>query len=292
MKKIYLIAGICLGLGGIVLTAGLLGGGCKDRRVVDEKTVTEGFTKVSVDVKAGEITVLPSIDGSCRLEQRGTKQRYFSASVVEGTLTVVETDTRKWYEHVGIFFDEVEAVLYLPDQSYAELSIRSLSGDIEVGQVRVDDLFAKASSGDVGISNAQAKTISAQTDSGEIDLERITAQESVRIRSQSGDVEMIAVQSEGSVEVQTSSVGIDMEQVISVGQTKVTSSSGGVEFSRCDGGSYDVQTSSGSVKGSILTAKVFQAQTNSGRVRVPTTTTGGVFKVKTSSGNISLVVSG
>ena len=86
---------------------------------------------------------------------------------------------------------------------------------------------------------------------------------------------------------------------ISTGKTKLTNvlvttdftlngSTGDVLFDSFDALNIYVDITTGDVKGTILTEKIFNAKSGTGKVNVPETYSGGVCKVRTSTGNIIL----
>jgi hypothetical protein len=54
----------------------------------------------------------------------------------------------------------------------------------------------------------------------------------------------------------------------------------------------NIETSTGSVKGTILTPKIFMIRSDTGKINVPETTTGGICRIRTSTGNISITIKG
>lgn len=50
----------------------------------------------------------------------------------EGTLSVVVTDTRKWYEYIGIDFGKTKITVYIPAGDYGALSVKTDTGNIKL----------------------------------------------------------------------------------------------------------------------------------------------------------------
>ena len=67
-------------------------------------------------------------------------------------------------------------------------------------------------------------------------------------------------------------------------------STGDVEFERCDAAELQIETDTGSVTGSLRSEKVFIAQSDSGRVKVPETASGGICRITTDTGRISIEI--
>ncbi len=280
-----------MGLGGLLLAIGGICGGCEGQKSIkDTHTVTESFSDIRIKASAGEVRILPSLDGTCRVDVAGIEKNFFSVAVVDGVLTVTEEDTRKWYEYIGIYTAEVEACVYLPDFAYTSLTADVNSGDVEVGQVCVESVKIDGSSGEIEISGWSGTSLEASTSSGEIELTNVQG-DRVAVDSNGGDID-VENTTAGSFVAGSGSGKISLENVLTEGETRIESNSGSVRLTACDGASYTIKTSSGSVKGSVRTAKIFIPKSNSGRIDVPKSTTGGVFDVQTSSGNISIKILG
>ena len=63
---------------------------------------------------------------------------------------------------------------------------------------------------------------------------------------------------------------------------------GDIKFDQCDALNIFVETTTGSVKGTIMTSKIFNCQSTSGSVHYPDTYTGGICKIKTTTGTINI----
>ena len=57
-------------------------------------------------------------------------------------------------------------------------------------------------------------------------------------------------------------------------------------FDKIDAANLEINVGTGSVRGTLLSSKVFITKTSTGDENVPETTTGGVCKVTTSTGDI------
>ena len=58
------------------------------------------------------------------------------------------------------------------------------------------------------------------------------------------------------------------------------------EFDKLDAENLEIETGTGDVRGTLLSSKIFMVKTSTGDIDVPETTTGGICKVKTSTGEV------
>ena len=70
----------------------------------------------------------------------------------------------------------------------------------------------------------------------------------------------------------------------------LASSTGDVDLIDSDSDTFDIETSTGHVKGTILTTKIFDAKSDTGKVDVPLSGTGGLCKIRTSTGSIEIKI--
>ncbi len=292
MKKWIWIAGGLLGAGLVIGSIGLAVSGGDFSKISVLKRVTkreevDAFHSIRVDVGASDVRILPATDGKYGVYLQESDLLYHQVEVVEGVLTIEEKDVRKWYQHIGFSFVEMEVTVYLPTAEYSSWEIKTQSGDIESFTGANDaDVKLRASSGEISVENGEYKTLSASASSGEIEIKSVSA-EHISVKARSGDADLENVICENLV-VDLTSGDIDLENVRVSGESNLCTSSGDVELSACDSGSYVIETGSGNVRGSIVTAKVFDVKTGSGSVRVPASAGDGTCKIRTGSGNVRL----
>ncbi len=308
------VAGILLAIGLVIGGVGLLiakGDFSKISNLkATKRTVeVEPFTSLSVEAYSSDVKLLPSADGKGRVELKESDLLYHTVDVVDGALTVKEKDTRKWYQCIGFSFAEMEVTVYLPEGEYSALQVSTASGDIYLSACGSNaKVSLKASSGEITVKDTALQSLTAKVSSGEAEFKSLTVAENIAVELSSGDLELrdtsckalTAATNSGEVEigavrcdrvdVSVSSGNVRLKDVISTGESKLRASSGNIRLTACDAGSYDLKTGSGNIKGSVLTEKSFDAQAGSGSVKVPTGTSGGVCKARTSSGDIHLTL--
>lgn len=94
--------------------------------------ISETFTDIVIDVYTADIHFLPASDGRCKIVCWEEEKVKHSAKVQNGTLVLDTVDTRKWYDYIGMSFEDAELTIYLPEAQYKSLDIKSDIGDVEM----------------------------------------------------------------------------------------------------------------------------------------------------------------
>lgn len=311
-KKITIVAAAITVAAGLIISFGAMCAMGFDFRkmntvsfTVNTYQVDEDFSGISVEGAESDIRLLPSEDGSCRVVCNESDKIYHSVSVKDGVLTVTRTDTRKWYEHIGIYWGRMEITVYLPGNEYESVYVKSLSGNITVpkdftfgdadirntsGNVNFsadvkNGLSAETVSGDVYVVNTAPKDLSVKSTSGDVKLSSVKTGGELKIKTVSGDIELGGAECQ-NITAESTSGDTEFSMAYASEKISIQSVSGEVELHGCDGDSVWIKTVSGDVSGSFLTEKVFITDTQSGDVEVPVSSTGGKCEIKTTSGDI------
>ncbi|MBP3371708.1 MAG: DUF4097 family beta strand repeat protein [Clostridia bacterium] len=193
----------------------------------------------------------------------------------------------------GFTFDEVNlhtgsGNVFAANMHAENLFVDANSGKIELYNLNVENIMQlEASSGNITLSNVNSNgKIEAEVSSGRITCDTMTVAGTMDFSASSGNTELRNVQADGGIRAESNSGKIEFTNVITEGPMDLSTSSGSIVLEDCDAGELDISTSSGSVKGHLLTDKVFVCDTGSGSIHVPTSTTGGVCRIKTGSGSI------
>lgn len=277
--------------------------------VTNTHMIEETFENIRIDGAECDIRFVLTTDGSKVVCTEGDKI-YHTVEVANDTLTIQRIDSRKWYEHIGIYWGKMEIVVYLPKNEYETLFAKSLSGNIEIsdefsfndvqisntsGNVRClasakDELTIKTVSGDLYVGDTISKSIDLQSTSGNVIVLSAKTEADFKVNTVSGDIELTDVECENST-ADTTSGSVNFSNVISSDTMNIKSVSGNINLVDSDADSLSIKTTSGDVSGSLLTEKIFITDTESGVVDVPISTNGGKCEIKTTSGNIEFSIS-
>ena len=169
-------------------------------------------------------------------------------------------------------------------------SITVSTGNVTVsGGEFTGDIAVKVSTGDCIISNLSCKNLTSQGTTGSIRAENVTVSENTNIERSTGKTELCNLVCRDITSVADTG-DLYMSSVIASGSLSIERSTGDVEFDGCDAGEIHVKTDTGSVEGTLLTDKIFIAKSSTGDIEVPETTSGGVCKIETSTGDIEISI--
>ena len=296
--KIWSIIAASLMLVGIIIFSGvmtMLNWDFKKLSTVRYETnsyeIGESYANISIKTSTADITVLPSEDGTTRVvcyEQINIKH---SVSVKDDTLCIEVKDTRKWYEYIGINFGFSQKVtVYLPRGDYGNLTVNLSTGDTRVADnFNFDSINISASTGDISVNNTTANSIWIKTTTGDIALSNINCQGEITTSLSTGDVMMSNVNC-GTVTSNGSTGDLRMSEVIANNKIYITRSTGDITLGKCDANEIYIKVSTGNVTGTLLSDKIFIATTDTGNVSVPHSGNGGRCEIRSSTGDITIMV--
>jgi len=269
-----------------------------------EYICAEPVTAVKVIDGDQDIEILPSTDGTCRIEYMYGEYDNYDISLEDGLLTV-EMDEKF---HFGLFGFDRTIRIYLPEGEYESLTVDSSSGDILVTGCSASIIALDAASGDISAINCSAANFGLSASSGEIcvkdcdavyneisatsgdiDVQGMTAAEKLTVESASGDIE-IKCSSASAVEVSAASGDVEADDITAAGQLVIDTASGDVSFMRADAGSIYVNAASGDVYGSVVKPMLYEAHAASGNVDIPVPMRdAGICRIETASGDITII---
>lgn len=315
-KKVAIIVAVVMIVAGLAVSAGALFMLDFDFTklntisfVTNTYEIDEEISSISVNGAECDVRILPSEDGSCKVVCQESDKISHTIDVENNELVVERHDNRKWYEHIGVYWGEMEIAIYIPQGEYDDLYAKNLSGDIVIpegfsfesaevqstsGSVRFladvsGELSAQSTSGDVYIANASPTKLKATSTSGDVTIDHVTVQGSVIVKVVSGDMKLSGIRCE-SVTVNATSGDIDFSDVVTTDSIQAENVSGDIDLHMCDGASLWLKTSSGDVSGTLLTEKMFLTDTSSGDVDVPRSASGGECEIITVSGDIEFEI--
>lgn len=271
--------------------------------------VSEDFSKISIDVVTDNVEFVPSTDESCHVECQEAEKIKHTATVVDGTLVIDTVDTRRWYEHFGIFSFAPKMTVYLPKTEYTLLTV-----DTDTGYVKIPSGFTfesidlKGDTGSVECSANVTKNVKIELATGHMDITGCNP-ENMRLSAATGRIGISSSKVLGTIEVDTDTGSIHLKDTtakdcriesdtgkitlvntIASESFSIKNSTGSVIFEDSDASEIYVKTSTGSVKGTLLSEKIFITKTSTGSVEVPASTKGGRCEITTDTGSIKISI--
>ena len=314
--KIWLIVAaslVMLGLlifcGTIIMIKGDFGMLGTSKLEENRYNVNEDFESIAVDSDTADITFAPSEDGECRVVCLDRKNAKHSVKVTDGVLTIKIEDTRKWYEHIGISFNNSSITVYLPKTEYSSLSVSENTGDVYIpSNFKLEEIKVRTSTGDVGCYASVSGNVDIRTSTGKINIDGISVN-NLTLSVSTGNITASSVKCKGDINITVSTgktrlTNVSCKNLISDGDTgdmimknviasedfSIERDTGDVKIESCDAKNITILTDTGDVTGTLLSEKIFYVSTDTGRKDVPTTTTGGICKISTDTGDIKIKI--
>lgn len=271
--------------------------------------INESFKNISIVTDTADITVVPSEDSKSSVVCYESEKTRHNVSVKDDTLVIEIDDKRAWYDYIGIFWGSPKITVYLPQDEYESLSIKSQTGNVVIPkEFKFESLDISESTGTVTNNASVSGLAKIKTTTGNIYIDNISVG-SMALSVSTGEIVVKSVSCNGDVEIKVStgkttinditcknlissgSTGsISLEKVTASEQFSIKRSTGDVKFKNCDAVQIFVKTSTGDVKGTLLTEKNFTVKTSTGNVRVPETKDGGRCEITTDTGDIKIEI--
>lgn len=315
MKKSFIIVSVSLILFGLIIGAvGLVlmdfdFNSLNTEKVIEKMhNVTEKFESVSIRTKTAKVNILVSDGDECRVQINEKENVFYTVSVEDGTLTIKENDTRRWYNYIGIIQTSNVINLYMPAGAYNSLNIGIDTGDVKVeagfefdtviidGDTSDIELYSNVKSklecetdtGDIKISGANASVISLETDTGSIDIANITAGD-IKLEGSTSKLKLQNINCK-NIEIESGTGKANLIGVIAENSMKIEVATCDVYLDACDAADINIKTGTGDVEGTLLTNKVFVANSGTGKIQVPESYEGGKCNIKTGTGDIKISI--
>lgn len=268
-----------------------------------EHELTEDFSQISVDVNSTDVNVLLSTNNKCSVICFENNNYSHSVSVVDGTLVIKSI-------HKKVFFGYKDTVvsIYLPEKEYSSIDIITGSGDIDVKNLKAKNINLSVDTGEVELENIVCDVFTSTGDTGDIELKNVVAS-SVNLERETGEIDasLLSCSADVAISTDTGDISIDLitcsklslatdtgeislDNVVSTTNLIITTDTGDVVFTKIDASNIEITTTTGEVNGSFLSDKIFAIRTSSGKVDVPQTTSGGVCKITTRTGDIIIKI--
>jgi hypothetical protein len=253
-------------------------------------SITENFTRISVDCSECHISILPSSDGSVSVVCKEREKYPHMVYVAKGSLVVEEPSRTELMNILALGGEHTEVTVYVPaelTENYS-LTLESASGNITVDKAfsfREGEL--ETASGDVTCSASFTEELSVETASGKVLIDGKSYGE-IEVDNASGDMCLSKLHCK-ELTAESASGDLTLEEVLADREIHGETASGKISLYRCDAGSFELETASGNIEGSVCNPMRFITETGSGRVNVPNTD-GNPCRLTTASGNIHVEI--
>lgn len=271
--------------------------------------VNDAFSSIHISADAVDVKILPSENGACKVVCVENKKVHHKISVEDNVLTIGDGEEKNLVGKVYRMISKQVITIYLPIAEYNDLIIENSTGNVDVAKVgkfsMVDISLStgdvdfstnvvgltkiEATTGDVSVKNVELGSLIAEVTTGNIEISNVNCEASLTVGVTTGDAELENILCE-NLYSDGKTGELSMENVIAKGKFEIDRDTGDVEIERCDAQELYITTDTGDVEGSLLSDKVFIASTDTGNVKVPQTTTGGICKITTDTGDIHITI--
>ena len=135
--------------------------------------------------------------------------------------------------NIGRSKENLCLVVEVPER-LESLTIKTISGDMQLGGFGSRELLLSSTSGDIEMETVRADSLTVQTTSGDVEMEAVRA-DNLTVQTTSGDLTLKAV---------------------NAGQLKVKSTSGDLSLHDVEAESWESQTVSGDTEGELYAARI------------------------------------
>jgi DUF4097 and DUF4098 domain-containing protein YvlB len=278
-----------------------------DQYETNTYAITDPFSNIYVESDTADVVFVSTEGTGSSVACYERKNVKHSVYVKDDALIIKVNDTRKWYEHIGIYFGTPKVTLTLPQEVYTSLSVRTDTGDVAIpAEFTFFDVNISGSTGSITSSADASDVVRIKTSTGSICVRDASAG-SLDLSVSTGKIAVSNVICTGDImaDVTTGKTDIDnvscrnlfsdgdtgditLKNVIAAEKFDIERDTGDVKFEDCDAAKIFIETDTGDVTGNFLTDKIFLTETDTGRIDVPKTVTGGRCEISTDTGDIKI----
>ncbi len=192
--------------------------------------INENFKNISVITDTVDVEFVISENTKSTIICHEEKNLKHSVALKEDTLIIEIDDTRKWYEHIGVSYDQSKITVYIPQGEYGTLSVKVSTGDVNITDIKCKNVISSGSTGELYLKNVIAtEKFSIKRSTGDVKLDSCDADE-ILIKTDTGDVKgslltdkvFITETDTGSTDVPKTTKGGKCEITTDTGDIKIT----------------------------------------------------------------------
>lgn len=271
-------------------------------------TIEDKFENISIEGREAAVSLVPSEDGSCKVVCTENDKVYNEITVADNTLSIERIDNSKWYDNIGVTWEQIEITVYLPEEEYEKLSLDNTSGRLTVP---ADFTFAEAdvvnsagstsfmadvkgaltvenTSGGVYVGETNVGSLSVSGSSGRVEVFSVCVESDVDVSTTSGGITVTNIEC-ANMSVENSSGSIRISSITANGNMEVKGTSGSIHISETDvNGDMAANASSGSLNLTDVECANLTAENNSGKISCTNVIASEDMNLENSSGGIAL----
>lgn len=247
------------------------------------------YSDIKIQGSDFDIKIYQSITEENKVECIENKKINFDVQIINNKLTIKQIDNRNIFDSL-FNFSNLEIQLHLSNETINKLFIDNNTGDITIGNSLVfNDIEINSSTSDVYIESKDVNNIDVKLSTGSTIIKNCLVNKNIIVESSTGNIELENVNCE-KLDITVSTGDVILTNVLVADDFNMNGSTSDLTFTDFDASNIYINVSTGDVNGTILTSKIFMPNSSAGDVDVPETTTGGICKIETSTGNIRIKI--
>ncbi len=227
-----------------------------------EKYAINNIENIKVEAREAQVKFIVKDDvQDIEISIYGKNEEYAVIQLENNYLSVKYKSTAFCF---GFCFDNSLIEIIIPSNYQNDISVDTVSGDVYLDETMAKKLQVKTVSGEIEIGNY--KDVVLTTTSGDV---KVSSAEHLEVRTISGDVDVNNIL--GYVNISTTSGSVNIERLEVLKNSVIKSVSGDVEIERCNTVYVDAKTTSGDIdiyENSRLSDIVLNITTVSGDIEV------------------------
>lgn len=275
----------------------------------NEYEINDNFKDIEIITNTADIEFITSKKNTNLVVCNEEQNAKHLVKVKDNTLIIEIIDTKKWYERIGINFNAPKITIYLSENVYEKLLIKTNTGNVKIpkefnfSNINIlsdtgniinyasssENVKVKTSTGDIRIENTTVNMIDFSTSTGKVDIINVSCYSDIKVNVSTGKTNVINTNSKNIIS-NGSTGNITFKNVIATEKFQIKRSTGDINFKDCDANNIIVKTDTGNVKGTLLSDKTFFVQTDTGSIDVPKTISNEKCEITTSTGDIKIAI--
>lgn len=261
----------------------------RSTKVKENYHINDSFDNIEIIGSDFDIKIYPKIteDTGTNIKCIENNKMKFDINVMDKKLIIKQHDKRNFLERFFDFYD-LEIELYLEYEVYNSLIINNDTGDIFISEhLSFNDITIISSTGDLKLKANEINNLDIKSSTGDIEINDTIIKNNVSIESSTGEIVLKNVNCD-KLDIKTSTGYTKLINVLVSKDFTMIGSTSDLYLYRFDANNIYITLSTGDINGIILTNKIFMVTSSTGEILVPDTTTGGICKIKTSTGDVTI----
>lgn len=273
--------------------------------------ITEDFDKICIDTESADIRFVLSSSGNITVTTEDSDKLKNEVSVTNGTLTIKSRDTRKWYDHIGLYVTAPKITVSIPtDRLYSALTVKQTTGSADIpkgftfGEITVNKTTGTTScnavssgkvditctTGSVKLNELSAKALHVKVTTGSTTINSADIENNLDVESSTGSVRLSDVKC-NTFSLSATTGSVTLSRFSAASSIKITSTTGSVHLEHCAASPVmSIVTTTGSVSGSISGNVNISASTTVGSISIPENIddSSAICSITTTTGSIKI----